>query len=63
VREADRLFPSTAEVKKGGAISPLPHTSSLINDQLIKHGDKFIFILIRELPIESMKGGCDMFRL
>jgi hypothetical protein len=27
-READHLPPSSAEVKKGGAISPLPETSS-----------------------------------
>jgi hypothetical protein len=27
-READHLPPSSAEVKKGGAIPPLPHISS-----------------------------------
>jgi hypothetical protein len=27
-READYLSPSSAEVKNGGAITPLPHTSS-----------------------------------
>jgi hypothetical protein len=27
-READHSSPSTAEIKNGGATSPLPHTSS-----------------------------------
>jgi hypothetical protein len=35
-READHLPPSTAEDKKGGAIPPLPHTSSWHSAQLIK---------------------------
>jgi hypothetical protein len=34
-READRLPPSSAEVKNGGAIPPLPHTCSLRDALLI----------------------------
>jgi hypothetical protein len=32
-----RSPPSSAEVKSGGAIAPLPHMSSWHNSQLIKH--------------------------
>jgi hypothetical protein len=39
VREADHAPPSSAEVKNGGAIPPLPHTSSWHSAQLIKHRD------------------------
>jgi hypothetical protein len=42
-READQSPPSTAEVKNGGAISPLPHTPSWHIAYLIKHKDKFTF--------------------
>jgi hypothetical protein len=31
-REVDRSLPPSAEVKNGGAISPLPHTSSWRGD-------------------------------
>jgi hypothetical protein len=39
--EADHPPPSSAEVKKGGAISPLPYISSWYSVYLIKHGDNF----------------------
>jgi hypothetical protein len=35
--EADHSPPSSAKVKNGGAIPPLPHTSSWRGAQLIKH--------------------------
>jgi hypothetical protein len=35
-READHSPPSSAEVKNGGAITPLPHTSSWRGVQLIE---------------------------
>jgi hypothetical protein len=41
-READHSPPSSAEVKKGGAIPPLPHMSSWHSDSLINHRDNFI---------------------
>jgi hypothetical protein len=43
-READHSPPSSAEVKKGGAITPLLHTSSR-HSELIKHRDNFTFII------------------
>jgi hypothetical protein len=45
-READHLPPSSAEVKKGGAIPPLPHTSSWC-------GAYLAYLLI----LKIMKGG------
>jgi hypothetical protein len=42
-READQSPPSSAEVKKGGAIHPLPHMSSWHSTYLIKHRDSFTF--------------------
>jgi hypothetical protein len=44
--EPDHSPPSTTEVKNGGALPPLPHTSSWLNDSFIKHRDSFIFIII-----------------
>jgi hypothetical protein len=43
VREADYSPPYTAEEKNGGAIYPLPHTSSWRGASLIKQKDNFIF--------------------
>jgi hypothetical protein len=40
-REGDQSPPSSAEVKKGGAISPLPHMSSWHGASLMKLRDKF----------------------
>jgi hypothetical protein len=37
-REAQHSPKSTAEFKTGGALLPLPHTSSWHGDQIIKHG-------------------------
>jgi hypothetical protein len=34
--------PSSAELKKGGAMPPLPHTYSWHNAKLIKHRDNFL---------------------
>jgi hypothetical protein len=41
--EADHSPPSSAEVNSGGAIPPLPYTSSWRCAYLIKHRDNFIF--------------------
>jgi hypothetical protein len=43
--EADYSPPSSAEVKNGGAIPPLPHASSLSTwiNSLIKYRDNFTF--------------------
>jgi hypothetical protein len=41
-READHSPPSSAEVKNGGDILSLPHTSSWRSAELIKHRDNFI---------------------
>jgi hypothetical protein len=41
--------PSSAEVKKGEAIYPLPHMSACRDAQLAKHRDNFAFyITVRE---------------
>jgi hypothetical protein len=42
-READHQPPSNVEIKNGGAIPPLPNTSSWRGAQLIKHRDNFTF--------------------
>jgi hypothetical protein len=44
--EADQSPPSTAEVKNGGAIPPLYHTSSWPSAKLITHRDTFTFLRI-----------------
>jgi hypothetical protein len=44
--EANHSPPFSAKVKHGGAITSLPHTSSLRGAQLIKHGDNFTFFMI-----------------
>jgi hypothetical protein len=41
--EADHSPPSGSEVKNGGAMHPLPHTSSWCVAQLIKHTENFTF--------------------
>jgi hypothetical protein len=46
VRETDHSPSSRAGVKNGGAIPPLPHTSSGRGAWLIKHRDNFSFTLI-----------------
>jgi hypothetical protein len=40
-RQADHLPISSAKVKKGGAIPPLPHMSSRHSASLIKHRNTF----------------------
>jgi hypothetical protein len=42
--------PSSAKVKNGGAIPPLPRMSSWHSSQLIKHRDNFIFFCLKYLP-------------
>jgi hypothetical protein len=42
-READHSSPSSAEVKNGGAIPPLPPMSSWHSAKLIKHRENFTF--------------------
>jgi hypothetical protein len=42
-READHSPPSSAEVKKGGAILPLPNMFSWHSALLIKHRENFTF--------------------
>jgi hypothetical protein len=44
-READPLLPPNGEVENGGAIPPLPDTSSWRGAYLIKHRDNFILYL------------------
>jgi hypothetical protein len=44
-RKAYNSLPSSAEVKNGGTISPLPHMSSWHGAYLIKHMDNFFFSL------------------
>jgi hypothetical protein len=44
-REAGKSPPFSAEVKNGGAISPLPHLSSWHSACLIKHRNNFAFTL------------------
>jgi hypothetical protein len=41
-READCSTSSSAWVKNGGAISPLPHAFSWSNAQLMKHSDNIV---------------------
>jgi hypothetical protein len=43
---ANNSPPSSAEVKNGGAVRQLFHTSSWHGAQLIKHWDEFTFIII-----------------
>jgi hypothetical protein len=43
VEAGDHSSPSVAEAKNGGAISPVPHTSSRRGAQLIKTRDNFTF--------------------
>jgi hypothetical protein len=42
-READHSPSSSAELKNGGAIPPLPYKSSWHSTSLIKYRDKFTF--------------------
>jgi hypothetical protein len=42
--EADHSLPSSAEVKNGGAVPPVPHMSSWRGAQLIKRRDNLVFI-------------------
>jgi hypothetical protein len=44
-RGADYSPPSSAEVKNGGALPPLPHMSSWHSTYLIKHRDQFTHYL------------------
>jgi hypothetical protein len=44
--EADHSPTSSAEVKNGGAIPPLPNTFSLSGASLIKNRDNFTFLLL-----------------
>jgi hypothetical protein len=42
-REANHSPPSNAVAKNGGAITPLPHTSSRYSAKLIKQGHLYLF--------------------
>jgi hypothetical protein len=42
----DHTPPSSAKVKKSGAIPPLPHISSCHSAYLIKHRDNFTFLSV-----------------
>jgi hypothetical protein len=42
---ADHSPPSNDEIKNGGSIPPLPHTSPLLSASLITHRDTFTFPL------------------
>jgi hypothetical protein len=44
-REAVHSPPSSAEVKNGGAVPPLPRMPSWYSAKLNKHGDNFTFIM------------------
>jgi hypothetical protein len=44
--ETDHSPPSNAEVKNGGAIPPLPHTSVWCGGYVINHRGKFTFTLV-----------------
>jgi hypothetical protein len=46
-READHSPPSSAEVKCGGTVPPLPHTASFRSAWLIKHRDNFTFMVLQ----------------
>jgi hypothetical protein len=48
--EADHAPPSSAGVKNGGAVPPLPHISSCHSAQLIKHRD-FTFLMFCYLSL------------
>jgi hypothetical protein len=50
-READHSPPSSAEVKNGIAIPPLPHASSWHTAKLIKHRDNFTLPFIMLFPL------------
>jgi hypothetical protein len=45
-READHTPPASAEVKHGGAIPPLPHTSVWLDAYLFKYKGNYIFALV-----------------
>jgi hypothetical protein len=45
-READHSPPSSAEVKNGGAIPPLPHIFSYLDAQLMNHKVNFTLFII-----------------
>jgi hypothetical protein len=56
-RETDRSLPSSAEVKNGGTIPPLPDTSSWHSTSLIKHRDNFTFLplLVTVFSLEHLQ--------
>jgi hypothetical protein len=58
-READRSPPSSAEVKKGGAISPHPHMPSWHSAYLIKHRDNFILPCMLHALEDEDSGGSE----
>jgi hypothetical protein len=55
-READQSPPFIAEVRTGGAIPPLPNTSSWHGAQLMKYRDSFTFSAYFPY-FEKIKGG------
>jgi hypothetical protein len=53
-READRSPPSSAKVKNGGAIPPLPTClHGIVLNELIKHRDNFTFFYLIVLDYSS----------
>jgi hypothetical protein len=47
--------PSSVEVKNGGCIPPLPHTSSWRGAKLIKHRDDFTFFNLLMMKLRIME--------
>jgi hypothetical protein len=54
--EADHSSPSSAEVKNGGTIPPLPHTSSWRGASLMKPWDHFTFSMLSTLVNIVLRG-------
>jgi hypothetical protein len=45
-REANHFPPSTAKIKNGGVLTPLPHTSLWLGAKYIKPRDKLYLLLL-----------------
>jgi hypothetical protein len=57
--EADHSSPSSAEVKNGGAITPVPYTSSWRSGYLINHRDKLtytLYTILRKYRVFQIRG-------
>jgi hypothetical protein len=58
-RKADHLPPSSSEVKSGGAMPPLPHTSSWLGASLIKHKENLTSAFTSQAYLYSNIGVLD----